>query len=568
MKFKHVGFVLFLFAIFIVLAVGSPSAAGGNPPVAFLPMLIKPYDVDFVVSGLEITQSVQTTNNTVPLVAGRSTVVRVFAQTVVGTPANVAVSITAVRNAASLGTVTVGPQLVPLSPSRADYASTFNVTLPSDWTSGNVQLIATVDSTGLVPETSEGNNSLSANVVFNTVPTLDVKIVPITYTHTPNGQTYPGQIVDHISDWIMRAYPIHDINISYRSPSYNFTGNLAGGSADWTALLYQVTDLWSLEAAPGQVYYASIPISNGNSQWFFSGIAGIGWLGSWRTSVGLDLGANDDSGILAGHEIGHNMGRSHAPCGVSNPDPLYPYADGSIGEYGLDIPFNALLSPATYKDMMSYCSPEWVSNYTYQALYNDQVANGSIAPLEPTESLFVRVRFDEAGVATLMPTYGLDIAPTAEFANGDYVIELLNQDGDVLTVHDVTMVEASEPGISVQAIRAKIPMPTEPITAVRLVHNGTVMAERTLAAANEEQTVLVVNRTAEFAYLSWGDSTMPALVRYTADDGATWTVLGLDVLGGQLVVDVNTLAGENGRFEVILADSTPSITLTANLAAP
>jgi hypothetical protein len=128
------------------------------------------------------------------------------------------------------------------------------------------------------------------------------------------------------------------------------------------------------------VYYGLIPIRNGSTYWFSQGIAGIGWVSDlgevFRESVGLSLDTNDDTSILSAHEIGHNLGRRHAPCGGSgNPDPSYPYGGASIGQYATDIRSTTDISfytPSDHVDMMSYCSPEWISDYTYKGLYNNQ----------------------------------------------------------------------------------------------------------------------------------------------------------------------------------------------------
>ena len=44
------------------------------------------------------------------------------------------------------------------------------------------------------------------------------------------------------------------------------------------------------------------------------------------------------------------------------------------------------------------------------------------------------------------------------------------------------------------------------------------------------------------------------LVRYTVDDGATWTTVGLDVSGGELTLAQDGLPKGAGRFQIILAD--------------
>src|SRR5699024_3627955 len=68
-------------------------------------------------------------------------------------------------------------------------------------------------------------------------------------------------------------------------------------------------------------------------------------------------------------ELGHTFGRSHAPCGgPASPDISYPYNNASIGIYGYEVDNRDLKNPAVYKDLMSYCYPEWISDYTYKAV--------------------------------------------------------------------------------------------------------------------------------------------------------------------------------------------------------
>lgn len=76
------------------------------------------------------------------------------------------------------------------------------------------------------------------------------------------------------------------------------------------------------------------------------------------------------------HEIGHNHGRDHAPCGEpGDPDPLFPYPNAGLGVRGYDIDRGILMDPmpvdptlATYADFMSYCGPQWWSDYSWRAL--------------------------------------------------------------------------------------------------------------------------------------------------------------------------------------------------------
>ena len=46
-------------------------------------------------------------------------------------------------------------------------------------------------------------------------------------------------------------------------------------------------------------------------------------------------------------------------------DPDYPYRDGNIGVYGYDARSGALVDPST-PDLMSYCHPQWISDYNFK----------------------------------------------------------------------------------------------------------------------------------------------------------------------------------------------------------
>jgi hypothetical protein len=87
------------------------------------------------------------------------------------------------------------------------------------------------------------------------------------------------------------------------------------------------------------------------------------------------------NGITMAHELGHHCGFPHAPCGnVGTPDATYPAYEpydpantpqASIGEYGLDISNGNVMSPASFKDMMSYCGPKWISLHNHGKLINN-----------------------------------------------------------------------------------------------------------------------------------------------------------------------------------------------------
>lgn len=540
-------------------APASPAASPPTPRGARLPLVLKA-GADLTISGLEVTQAVQRPDNSVPLVSGRPTMVRIYAQTnSPGSGAGVYASLAGSRNGTPLpgSPLQVGPGSVSATPARGVYTSTFNALLPASWLAGTIDLVATIDSTKQVAETREDNNQATLTANFDTVPALNITLVPIAYTHTPTGQVYPAPTGDPISDWIMRAYPIPAVNITLRAP-LAFSGDLKQG-ADWSRLLNTVTNAKSADGAPAsQVYYGLIPISNDSGRWFSGGIAGIGWIGL-RASAGLLL-SGDTGGRIAAHEIAHNLGRGHAPCGATGGiDPSYPYSGASLGQYGLDISKARVYSPDApdnSKDLMSYCNPQWVSDYTYSALLNRQRVAGTpqVASQALTDSLLIRARLDAKGVTALQPVYALQAQPSPAPASSAYSVELIGPGGQVVARTPVEADESSRSDQGPDAINALVPRPTEPTARVRLLRVGQIVAERALDSSGSAAAPATLATTADTATVTWDNPDVPALVRFSPDNGRSRTTLGVDVLGGQLALDLSLLPGGSTRFEVSYGD--------------
>lgn len=548
----------------IGLSVGTEQSVaaplGTSDEITYLPLVVKPPDL--FITNLEINQSIQDVNNSVPLVANRPAVVRIYTETSSGSSVpGSSITLTATRGGSLLTPITSATMAASGASSRGNLGSTFNITLPSDWLSGTVQITAKID--------GQTGGGFVKTVTFNTVPTLNVVLVPINYTHTPTGVTFPGPTTDRISDWLMRAYPLGNMNVTIHPTGLAFTGNLQNGAA-WSSLLDQVTTLKSTDSVPSStVYYGYIDFDCGWFNCSTGGIAGIGWIG-WRVSIGIDFSSMKTTGELAGHELGHNFGRQHAPCNVSG-DPNYPYAGASIGQYGLDGIGGSLqlLSPGGYVDMMSYCDPVWVSDYTYKALYNDQVANGAFIWAPTQESLLIQGSVAEDGSVTLNPVYILPQTAVSP-KNSLYQVELLDGADNIIATHPIDLLVAEEEGVSARAVHGIVPMPDEPVAALRIVEvaSQTAVAQRTLSTASMAVTASLA-QSSNSATVSWGIADVPANVRYTANDGQTWTTVGLNVLGGSLEVDLSGLpGGGNGRFQIILADQATPTRLDVDLATP
>jgi hypothetical protein len=140
----------------------------------------------------------------------------------------------------------------------------------------------------------------------------------------------------------------------------------------WTELLQEI---WSLRlmdaqddpAASDRYYHGILRRAEG------PGIAGVAYVAQHPTSTALAALSHDAPGTrsrVVAHEFGHNFGRLHAPCG--NPgalDSAYPHDNARLGSPGYLARTRTVISPiGNFRDIMSYCTPSWVSDYTYEAV--------------------------------------------------------------------------------------------------------------------------------------------------------------------------------------------------------
>ncbi len=120
---------------------------------------------------------------------------------------------------------------------------------------------------------------------------------------------------------------------------------------------------------PGCIYYGLMARD----------VPGQGGGCNWGTRIASFEGQPGSERVMA-HEFGHAF-QAHAPCGnpggVDPNHPTYePYDPASIGEYGLDINTGAVMSPETFKDLMSYCPPNvWISLYGHKLRTNRTLLN-------------------------------------------------------------------------------------------------------------------------------------------------------------------------------------------------
>lgn len=208
---------------------------------------------------------------------------------------------------------------------------------------------------------------------------LRVKFVPVTY-EADTGTSLTPDLADMavLKDTLYKMYPVANVEITVREPLKWSTPVEADGPG-WSTLLSGIMQLRRADKADRDVYYVGVFTPKETIDQFCNKggcILGIAPQASerdvnMRAALVLGYGQRGAGGTLA-QELAHAMGRMHAPCG--NPqavDDEWPYVGGSIGVWGYDLLKKELIDPGSrYRDFMSYCGPVWVSDYTFQGIYD------------------------------------------------------------------------------------------------------------------------------------------------------------------------------------------------------
>jgi hypothetical protein len=213
---------------------------------------------------------------------------------------------------------------------------------------------------------------------------LKVVLVPIQYNADGSGRL-PNLAEDQVQryrDLLMAIYPTRQVEITVREAVSSAVA--LTNSTGWPNMLEALREQRARDGAPNDAYYYGLvePAVNFTTYCRSTCVAGLSYLVDNLSATRLvGLGVGFITGSIAGetliHEIGHQHGRGHSPCGGgAGEDKNYPHPLGGIGEWGLDMRFAPprLQNPATRKDLMGYCNPQWISDYTYAAIATRRTA--------------------------------------------------------------------------------------------------------------------------------------------------------------------------------------------------
>lgn len=494
------------------------------------------------------------------LAPGKETLVRVFVVAeAAGTVAPV-VRVSGIVNGSVLGTIAAsGPPTLPVLAAAAavpatlryDESQTFNASLPAAWVAAGLSLRVEVDP------------GIGAPIVANSTPTvgsltrLNLVIVPlVSGTFAP---TLP--LAADVVNELIRRLPIaaDRVTVAVRAP-YTLTSVIDGLDTDteWSNALVELNQLRQREA-PTSNYYGFVRRAGGS-------IAGIGYVGA-PASLGWDSASSWRRTFT--HELGHNFGRSHAPCGgVASADPSYPYAGGVMSGTPLfDSLLDDIIAPtgsANSTDVMGYCGGGWFSDYNYRAVQNylesrpQAAVEFALSAAPVAELIGIGGSIGPDGL-TLQPVQALRGVST-DLPAGEYTLRLLTVAGNVVELpFDAYEVDHAVP--PQRHFFLQLPNPG-PLAQVEVLHAGALLPRRAADLA-QAQARLPLAGLAAAPFIDWREADQVLTLRWNAAAqpfmtathvaGGARTVLALNLRGGVATLSTAALPA-GGSFELGLSD--------------
>ncbi len=437
--------------------------------------------VNLQVAGFYVTQGAQSYGGSIPLVQGRDGYLRVF---VVADRVNTAVPMVRVRYySGGLPVDSVDLSRIAAStPTMVDESSlsfSWNVPVSGTRIQPGLGIQIVVDPGGLIGETNETDNvfpaTLPQTMTVRFTPALDINFVPVVQSGLTGNTSNP----DSILSLTRRMHPLDAINVTIGSPLVTSATMQSDGSG-WLEVLAEL-EARRVTAGDSKYYYGVVNVS------YSSGVAGVAYVTppggpAQRTALGWDKLQNASASIVAAHELGHNWTRNHAPCGgPAGIDPDYPRPDGSTGGYGMDVS-TGTLKPATSGDVMGYCDPRWISDYTYGAVMNYLSPSPPIVMtqnqmVQPSLLVWGHIR---DGELVLEPAFQVNTRPSLPQRPGPYSIQGQADDGSSLFALSFTPNEVADAPQRQQSFAFAIPLPEARavrLSSIRLTGGGRTVAQ-------------------------------------------------------------------------------------------
>ena len=429
------------------------------------PAVVGHFASDIAVERISIYQGVEVdlmqggdeTGRNVPVIAGRDAMLRVFVEPDSDFEER---DITAVLTIESDGEEQYSEVTIEVEgdSEQDELGTTFNFDIPAETMTSDVAFHVSLQEVDF--EEDYGSDDKDAewpadNELYELDPiqsaSIEIVVIPVRYNADGSGRTPDTSEaqIQRIRNEMYAMYPVTEVNVTV-GQTLNWNQHIQAYGNGWNQLLQEIAYMRSSANVDANTYYYGLfsPDTSMGNYCYAGCVAGLSLLGSeydvWsRASIGLGFAGEGSVETLV-HEVGHAHGREHAPCSLGGQpsDPGYPYSGGAIGTWGYDIVDGDLKDPAQFADMMGYCQPLWVSDYTYDNLL-DRVqalsAQFRFAPAPDFDPQWKSLSLEPDGQLVPGPTFELSMPPSGDL----HVIEVTDADGQVVDTVTGYLVQTS-----------------------------------------------------------------------------------------------------------------------------
>ncbi len=366
-----------------------------------------------------LVQAVQSRAFPVPLVAGAQALLRVFPTAAraagAGVPAVRARFFVDDRETHA-EYVPGGSGTIPTGVDEGSLATSVSAEIPGSVVRPGLEMVVEVDPDGTLDPALGVARRIPATgrlaVDVRALPPLELTVVPFLWAQAPDSSILDavrGMAADPQGDALLadvRALlPVGALELTAHEP-------VLSSSNDARRLMEETEAIRVLEGGGGH-YLGTMAgsVTGPSGAAFVPGRAGF---------------SIPRSGTIA-HELGHNLGLHHAPCGGAGaPDPSFPHPDGSAGAWGYDFARGELVRPTT-PDVMSYCGPpDGISDYHFAnalryRLFEARAEAGTVASAS-ARSLLLWGGADADGAPFLNPAFVVEAPPALPDSAGAYTL--------------------------------------------------------------------------------------------------------------------------------------------------
>ena len=529
-----------------------------------------------LLTGLEVTQGIQNLQNDVTLVAGRRTIVRAHvestgprAEMVLGTLRGEIVG------GADLGEVISRSSVdVVADPPLNLVSRSFIFELPAAWVTGHGEssmLELTFEGRGRSFLCEDIDQDCSALVNLVEVPSPRFTFVGLDYKED-DGTARPATLATAATarKQLLQILPVSDVVYNFH-PGFLQLSDPQDSQGERTYLLIAMQTFRQLVGCRGPTAPTCIHaglLEDSKS----TGGGGMGALGALVAHV------EGEPHWTLPHEAIHALGRFHTDCPGMGLASLvtenYPYPDGILSQptegpsafWGMDvysgIAYPPLKDPAKTHDVMSYCSPTWMSDYTWAAVMNS-VERDFASSSDPVfqqrvaDALLIGGRVATDGSGGGFDTSMRADADLSEPGAGPFSIRFVGAGGATLQTDPIdTMMTPDDPSRSFFSVALEVPAST---AEVQLLHDTTVLD--TIAVTTNAPTVEItsVSGTGDTLGVEWqaSDADGDALsysIDYSTDGGTTWTPVLFETELQSVQLDTSGLPASAQAFVRVRVD--------------